>query len=96
MSDDDTKYHVSDGSVLTPAQVARLDAIEARFGDSVDSAEISDAAWATAVRGKHADKTQVAISIVLDADVALWLRRKGPGYREEISRILRERMLQET
>jgi len=96
MSDDDTKYHVSSGRALTLAEIARLDEIEARFGDSVDSPEISDAAWATAVQGKHADATQVAFSIVLDADVAAWFRRKGPAYRTEISRMLRERMLQES
>jgi uncharacterized protein (DUF4415 family) len=96
MNDDNTKYHVSDGRTLTPAEVARLDEIEARLGDSVDIPETSDAAWATSVRGKHAGATQGAISIPLDADVLAWLRRKGPGYRAEISRMLRERMLQES
>ena len=54
MSEDSSKYHVSDGRALTPAEIVRLDEIEARLGDFNDSAEISDAAWATAVRGKHA------------------------------------------
>jgi uncharacterized protein (DUF4415 family) len=95
MNDDNTKYHVSDGGTLTPAQIARLDAIEARLGGAVDIPETSDGAWATSVRGKHADAMDGAISIRLDADVLAWLRRKGPGYRAEISRMLRERMLQE-
>lgn len=95
MKEDNTKYHVSDGHALTPAEIARLDEIEARLGDEDDKAEISDAAWATAERGKHASRKQVAISIQLDADVLAWLRRKGPGYEAEILRILRERMHQE-
>jgi uncharacterized protein (DUF4415 family) len=96
MSENDTKYHVSSGRALTPAEIARLDEIEARLGTDDEISEISDDAWATAVCGKHADKAQAAISIPVDADVALWLRRKGPAYRAEISRMLRERMLQES
>ena len=95
MSEDNTKYHVSDGRALTPAEIGRLDEIEARLGHDEDRSEISDAAWATAKRGKHAKPKQEAISVQLDADVLAWLRRKGPGYQTEISRILRERMLQE-
>jgi uncharacterized protein (DUF4415 family) len=95
MSEDNTKYHVSDGRTLTPAEIARLDEIEARLGDDEEIPEISDAAWATARRGKHARPKREAISIELDADVVAWLRGKGPGYQTEIGRILRERMLQE-
>jgi uncharacterized protein (DUF4415 family) len=95
MNDDNSKYHVSDGGTLTPAEAARLDELEARLGASVDIPETSDAAWAMAIRGRHADATEAAIAIRLDADVLAWLRAKGPGYRAEISRILRERMLQE-
>lgn len=95
MNDENTKYHVSDGVALTPEEIEGLDAIEARFGGDTDIPETSDAAWAAAIRGKHAGNAQVGISINLDADVAAWLRQKGPGYRREINRILRERMLRE-
>jgi uncharacterized protein (DUF4415 family) len=95
MNDESTKYHVSDGVALTPEETERLDAIEARFGDDTDIPETSDAAWAGATRGKHAGNAQIGISVNLDADVAAWLRQKGPGYRREINRILRERMLRE-
>ena len=94
MNSDSTRYHVSDGGALTAAEIARLDAIEACEGDGVDSPEISDAAWANSVRGKHANIE--AISIQLDSDVLAWLRAKGPGYHREVSRILRERMIQES
>jgi uncharacterized protein (DUF4415 family) len=95
MNDDSTKYHVSDGGTLTPEEIARLDAIESRFGDDTDSAETSDTAWASAVRGKHAGSARAAIAVRLDPDVLTWLRRKGTDYDVEINRILRERMLQD-
>jgi len=96
MNEDDTKYHTSDGSVLTAAETARLDEIEARLGESDDIPETSDAAWATAVRGRHY-KAMVrdAIPILLDPDVRAWLCAKRPGYQTEVNRILRERMLAE-
>jgi len=96
MNENTTKYRSSDGSPLTPSEIARLDKIEARLGDSDDIPETSNDAWATAVRGKHAKAMEAAISIHLDAEVMAWLRRKGPSYRAEINRILREKMAAET
>jgi uncharacterized protein (DUF4415 family) len=90
------KYHTSDGSELTPAQIARLDEIEARIGDSLDFPPAPEANWATAVRGKHAKAmASDTIPIRVDPDVRAWLRAKGPGYQTEVNRILRERMLAE-
>jgi uncharacterized protein (DUF4415 family) len=96
MNDDTTKYRTADGRSLTPAEIARLDEIEARLGDSDEIPETSDDAWATAVRGKHAKAMQAAISIRLDAEVMAWLRAKGPNCGAEINRILREKMDAET
>jgi len=96
MNENATKYRSSDGSPLTPAEIARLDEIEARLGDSDAIAETSDDAWATAVRGKHAKALETAILIRLDAEVMAWLRAKGPGYQAEINRILREKMAAES
>jgi len=96
MNEDDTKYHTSDGRILTVAEIARLDEIEARLGESVDVPETSDAAWATAVRGKHyMAMVKDAVPIILDPDVRAWLCAKGPGFQTEVNRILRERMLAE-
>ena len=92
MNENATKYRSSDGSPLTPPEIARLDAIEARMGDSDAIPETSDDAWATAVRGKHAKAMEAAILVRLDAEVMAWLRAKGPGYQTEINRILREKM----
>ena len=88
-------YVTHDGSALTPAQIARLDALEARIGESIDVPELPAEAWATAVRGKFYKPRKEAISLRMDMDVLDWLRRKGPGYQTEINRILRERMIAE-
>jgi uncharacterized protein (DUF4415 family) len=96
MNENATKYRSSDGHPLTPTEIARLNEIEARLGDSDTIPETSDDAWATAVRGKHAKAMEAAILVRLDAEVMTWLRRKGPGYRAEINRILREKMAAET
>jgi uncharacterized protein (DUF4415 family) len=96
MNENAMKYQTSDGRVLTPAEIARLDEIEARLGESDDTAEISDAAWTTAVRGKHYKAAAMdTIPIRVDPDVRAWLRAKGPGYQAEVNRMLRERMLAE-
>jgi uncharacterized protein (DUF4415 family) len=89
------KYHTSDGATLTPGQIARLDEIEARVGESVDFPPAPESNWATAVRGKHYKAAKGAISVCLDPDVQAWLRAKGPDQQGEINRILRERMLAE-
>ncbi len=89
------KYHTSDGRSLTPGQIARLDEIEARVGELVDFPPAPEANWGTAVRGKHYNAAQGAISICLDPDVQAWLRAKGHDHQTEINRILRERMLAE-
>ena len=89
------KYVTHDGSPLTPAQIARLDSVESRIGDSVDAPELPEAAWANAVIGKHYKPRKEAISLRVDMDVLDWLRNKGPGYQTEINRILRAQMLAE-
>ena len=94
MSDDATKYRTSDGSVLTAAEIVRLDEIEARLGDSDEIPETPDEAWASAVRGKHTRAAPVPVR--LDPDVLAWLRLQGPSRSDAINRILRERMAAES
>jgi uncharacterized protein (DUF4415 family) len=96
MNEGDMNYHTSDGSVLTPAEISRLDEIESRLGESDDIAESSDAARATSVRGRHFKSVaRQIVPIRLDPDVRAWLSAKGPDYQTEVNRILRERMLAE-
>lgn len=53
MSASNLSYQTDDDSALTPAQIARLDALEARIGDGVDIPPTADEAWSTSVSGKH-------------------------------------------
>jgi uncharacterized protein (DUF4415 family) len=92
MNDDAMKYRSSDGHPLSAAQIARLDGIEARAGDGDDIPETSDAAWATAVRGRFASAVAAPVAVRLDADVSAWLRSQGTDPGATINRILRERM----
>ncbi len=87
-----SKYRSSDGRPLTSAEIARLDAIEAKLGDTDEVPPAPEGNWDTAVRGRFHRPRKEAISIRLDMDVLEWLRRKGPGYQTEINRILREKM----
>lgn len=91
MSEDTAKYRTSDGSSLTPSEIARLDAVEARLGDPDDVPETSEAAWKTAVR-KQAKYVQEVISIRLGAEVLQWVHAKGSSSSVEINRILRGKM----
>jgi uncharacterized protein (DUF4415 family) len=90
-----SKYRTADGSKLSAAQIARLDAIEARIGGDDDCPPAPAANWASAEQGRFYKPRKEAISLRLDMDVLDWLRRKGPGYQTEINRILREKMLSE-
>ncbi len=89
------KYVTSDGRPLTQAQIARLEELEAKFGDDLEIPETTPEQWATAVIGKHYKPRKEAISLRVDMDVLDWLRNKGPGYQTEINRILRAQMLAE-
>src|ERR1700744_900002 len=88
-----SKYHTHDGGKLKPAQIARLDELEARLGDDDVYPPAPDANWATAVRGRFYKPRNEAISLRVDMDVLEWLRRQGPGYQTGINRILRDKRL---
>ena len=88
------KYRTADGSKLTPAQIARLEEIEARIGDQDDFPLAPEVNWASAVQGRFFQSKE-AVSIRLYPDVADWLRRKGPDYQTAVNRLLREKMSSE-
>lgn len=81
---------------LTQAQVAQLRALEGRAPDTEDVPPAPDANWTTAVRGKHLAAMHGVVPVRLDADVAAWLRGKGPDMPAEINRILRAWMRAES
>ena len=95
MREDAPKYRAAGSSSLAPPELAPLDAVKTRLGDWDDIPETSDAAGAPAARQAR-QRDGGGVSIRLDAEVLAWLCAKGPGYRTEINRILREKMEAET
>ena len=93
MSVENTKYAVSDGTDLSDAEIARLDAIEAAVGPDTASPVWSAEDWRKAVRSPFHKAVKEPVSIRIDKDILAWLRSQGPGYQTEINRILREHML---
>jgi uncharacterized protein (DUF4415 family) len=63
--------------------------------DTSDIPELPPEAWKNAVRGKFYRPVKQAVSMRLDADVVVWLKKRGKGYQTRANTILRERMLYE-
>ncbi len=63
--------------------------------DTSDIPELPPAAWKDAVRGRFYRPVKQAVSMRLDADVVVWLKKPGKGYQTRANRILRQRMLEE-
>jgi uncharacterized protein (DUF4415 family) len=84
---------------LTPAQkreLARLAAMPDEKIDTSDIPELPPHAWKDAVRGRFYRPLKQAVSLRLDADVIVWLKKRGKGYQTRANSILRQRMLDET
>ena len=78
-----------------PEQLAQLKALAGRPIDTSDMPELPAEAWKNAVRGKFYRPLKQAVSLRLDADVIVWLKKDGQGYQTRVNQMLRERMLQE-
>ncbi|MFM8333858.1 MAG: BrnA antitoxin family protein [Candidatus Methylumidiphilus sp.] len=79
-------------------QRAELEALSAMPDEAIDYSDIAplpDEAWEQAVANPLHKPAQTAMTVRLDADVLLWLKRQGKGYQTRINRILREAMLSE-
>jgi hypothetical protein len=85
MREDSRTYRTFDDETLAPSEIARLDPVEARLQDAGDIAETSDAAWATAVRGRPAKAMEAAISVRLDAEALAWVRERAGRQRRDQS-----------
>ena len=82
--------------VLTDAQRAQLEVLQARPDTEIDVSDIpplSDDFWKKAVQNPFYKPTKTSTTIRLDADVLAWLRAGGKGYQSRINAILRKEML---
>jgi uncharacterized protein (DUF4415 family) len=86
------------GQPLSAKQKRMLSALAVLPGSQIDTSDIPELppeAWKNAVRGKFYRPVKQAVSMRLDADVVVWLKKRGKGYQTRANTILRERMLYE-
>lgn len=77
-------------------ELARLAAQPDDRIDTGDIAELTEAQWAEAVRGRFYRPVKQQITARLDADILAWLKAAGPGYQTRMNAILRRAMLSES
>jgi len=78
------------------AQMRRLRSLATRPDSEIDLSdmpELTDEVLARGVRGKLYRPVKRQITLRLDSDVILWLRRQGKGYQTRANALLREAML---
>ena len=63
--------------------------------DLSDIPELTDKFWRNAVRNPFYRPVKKQITLRLDADVIVWLRRQGKGYQTRANTLLRDAMLKE-
>lgn len=79
-------------SPMSETERARINAL-AENQSYADSPELDDAFFATAIRIANTPVTpKQRITTFIDADVAHWLRKAGPGYQTRLNAILRRAM----
>jgi uncharacterized protein (DUF4415 family) len=91
-------YRRAPGTPPTARQLRNLREL-ARMPDSaIDTSDIPvlpPSAWKHAVRGGLYRPVKKAVSIRLDADVILWLKKDGKGYQTRVNSLLRRQMLKD-
>ena len=81
---------------LTAQDRVELRVIAEKPDSDIDFSDIppmTEAQWATAVRGRFYRPIKKPMTIRLDADVLAWLKGQGAGYQTRLNAILRDAML---
>ena len=85
-------------SRLTPARKRRLQKLFARPESDIDTSEIPELTerfWQNAVRNPYYRLLKKQLTLRLDADVIVWLRKHGKGYQTRANALLRQAMLED-
>jgi uncharacterized protein (DUF4415 family) len=85
-------------SVLTIAQRRELAALAALPDGKIDYSDIpplTEKFWENAVRNPFYRPVKQQLTVRLDADVIVWLRRQGGGYQTRLNALLRSAMLRD-
>lgn len=83
---------------ITPKQKRELAKLAARPDSEIDFSdipELTDKFWRNAVRNPFYRPVKKQITLRLDADVIVWLRKQGKGYQTKANALLREIMVKE-
>jgi len=85
-------------SPMTPRRKRRLAKLARRPDSALDFSdipELTDKFWKNAVRNPFYRPVKKQLTLRLDADVIVWLRKHGKGYQTRANALLRAAMLRD-
>lgn len=85
-------------NALTPVRKRRLAKLAAQPDSSIDFSdipELTEKFWRNAVRNPFYRPVKQQLTLRLDADVIVWLRKQGKGYQTRANALLRAAMLRD-
>jgi uncharacterized protein (DUF4415 family) len=86
------------GKGLTERQRRDVATMAAKPDNQIDYSDIprlTESFWSNAVRNPFYRPIKRQLTVRLDADVIVWLRRQGKGYQTRLNRMLRAAMLED-
>ncbi|MGA9070232.1 MAG: BrnA antitoxin family protein [Terracidiphilus sp.] len=96
MSTKIVSYTLETLPALTEADIAALEALEARPDSEIDlsdAPELTEEQWKKGIRGHFYRPVKRQVTARVDADVLEWLKAQGKGYQSRMNAILRREML---
>ncbi len=85
-------------SKLTAKQIQELRRLAARPDSEIDLSDIPEATekfWKNAIRNPWYRPRKQQVTLRIDADILVWLRRGGKGYQSRLNALLRNAMLEQ-
>jgi uncharacterized protein (DUF4415 family) len=85
-------------SKLTAGQKRELEKVAARPDSDIDLSDIPEATekfWQNAIRNPWYRPRKQQVTLRIDADILVWLRRGGKGYQSRLNALLRNAMLEQ-
>jgi len=83
---------------LTTRQKQELAKLAARPDNEIDYSDmppLSEKFWKHAVRNPFYRPVKQQVTLRIDADILVWLRRQGKGYQSRLNSLLRSAMLEQ-
>jgi uncharacterized protein (DUF4415 family) len=83
---------------ISPARIRALKKLAERPDSEIDLSdipELTEEFWKNAIPSPFYRPVKKQVTVRLDADVIVWLRKKGAGYQTRMNELLRSAMLRE-